>query len=44
LNPGCFKPLGHQSLDVTLAYLESTDAESKEAQAHANSSRLALYA
>jgi hypothetical protein len=37
-------PLRHESLDVTLAYLESTDAESEEAQEHANSSSLALYA
>jgi len=34
--------LGHESLDVTLAYLK--DAESEEAQEHANSSCLALYA
>jgi hypothetical protein len=34
--------LGHESLDVTLAYLKGKDAESEEAQEHANSS-LALY-
>ena len=33
-----------ESLDVTLAYLRSKDAESEEAQEHANSSSLALYA
>lgn len=47
--PGCFSDyprirLGHESLDVTLAYLKGKDAESEEAQEHANSSRLALYA
>jgi hypothetical protein len=31
-------------LDVTLAYLKGKDAESEEAQEHANSSDLALYA
>ena len=36
--------LGHESLDVTLAYLKGKDAESEEAQEHANSSSLALYA
>lgn len=36
--------LGHESLDVTLAYLKGKDAESGEAQEHANSSSLALYA
>ena len=36
--------LGHESLDVTLAYLKGKDAESEEAQEHANSSILALYA
>jgi len=38
--------LGHESLDVTLAYLiiKGKDAESEEAQAHANNSSLALYA
>jgi len=36
--------LGHESLDVTLAYLKAKDAESEEAQEHANSSSLALYA
>ena len=35
--------LGHESLDVMLAYLKGKDAES-EAQEHANSSSLALYA
>ena len=34
--------LGHESLDVTLAYLKGKHAESKEAQEHANSSSLAL--
>ena len=36
--------LGHESLHVTLAYLKGKDAESEEAQEHANSSSLALYA
>jgi hypothetical protein len=36
--------LGHESLDVTLAYLKGQDAESEETQEHANSSSLALYA
>jgi integrase len=36
--------LGHESLDVTLAYLKGKDAESEEAQDQANSSSLALYA
>jgi len=36
--------LGHESLAVTLAYLKGKDAESEEAQEHANSSSLALYA
>jgi hypothetical protein len=36
--------LGHESLDVTLAYLKGKDAESEEAQEHANSSSLAPYA
>jgi hypothetical protein len=36
--------LGHESLDVTLAYLKGKDAEAEEAQEHANSSSLALYA
>ena len=36
--------LGHESLDVTLAYLKGKDAESEEAQEHANSSSLALCA
>jgi hypothetical protein len=35
---------GHESLDVTLAYLKGKGAESKETQEHANSSSLALYA
>jgi hypothetical protein len=35
--------LGHESLDVTLAYLKGEDAESEEAQENANSSSLALY-
>jgi hypothetical protein len=33
--------VGHESLDVTLAYLKG--AESEEAQEHANSSSMALY-
>jgi hypothetical protein len=33
-----------KALDVTLAYLKGKDAESEEAQEHANSSSLALYA
>jgi hypothetical protein len=33
-----------ESLDVTLAYLKGKDAESEEAQEHADSSSLALYA
>jgi hypothetical protein len=32
---------GHESLDVTLAYLKGKDAGSEEAQEHANSSGLA---
>ena len=37
--------LGHESLDMTLAYLEGKDAESEEAHEHAkSSSSLALYA
>lgn len=36
--------LGRESLDVTLAYLKGKDAESEEAQEHANSSSLVLYA
>jgi hypothetical protein len=40
-NPNRFN---HESLDVTLAYLRGKDAESEEAQEHANSSSLALYA
>ena len=35
---------GHESPDVSLAYLKSKDAELEEAQKHANSSSLALYA
>jgi len=31
-------------LDVTLAYLKGKDAESEEAQEHANSSSVALFA
>jgi len=34
----------HESLDVTLAHLKGKDADSEEAQEHANSSSLALYA
>jgi hypothetical protein len=34
----------HFGCDVTLAYLKGKDAESEEAQEHANSSSLALYA
>jgi len=37
-------PIRYESLDVTLAYLKGKDAESEEAQEHANSSSLALYA
>jgi hypothetical protein len=37
-------PLGHESLDVTLAHLKGKDAESEEAQEQANGSSLALYA
>ena len=36
--------VGHESLDVTLAYLKGKDAESEEAQEHANSGSLALHA
>ena len=36
--------LGHESLDATFAYLKGKDAECEEAQEHANSSSLALYA
>jgi hypothetical protein len=36
--------LGHESLDVRLAYLKGKDGESEEAQEHAYSSSLALYA
>jgi hypothetical protein len=35
--------LGHESLDVTLAYLKGKDAESEEAREHANSNSLARY-
>jgi hypothetical protein len=37
-------PLGHESLDVTLAHLKGKDGESEEAPEHANNSSLALYA
>lgn len=36
--------LGHESLDVTLAYVKGKDAESEEAREQANRSSLALYA
>jgi hypothetical protein len=36
--PACRIRLGHKSLDVTRAYLKGKDAESEEAQEHANSS------
>ena len=36
--------IGHESRDVTRAYFKDKDAESEEAQEHANNSRLALYA
>ena len=36
--------MGHESSDVTLAYLKGKDAESEEAQEHANSSSLAEFA
>lgn len=35
--------LGHESLDVTLTYLKAKDAESQEAQEHADST-MAAYA
>ena len=35
--------LGHESLDVTLAYLKGKDAVSEEAQEHADNSSV-LYA
>jgi len=35
---------GYKSLDVTLTCLKDKDAESEEAQEHANNSSLALYA
>jgi hypothetical protein len=38
------EPFGHESWDITLANLKGKDAESEEAQEHANSSSLALYA
>jgi len=34
--------LGHESLEVTVAYLQGKDAESEEAQERANSTNLAL--
>jgi hypothetical protein len=43
-NNGLGIRLGHESLDVTFAYLKGKDAESEEAHEHANSSSLALYA
>ena len=36
--------LGHESLDVTLAYVKGKEAESEEAQEHANNGSLGLYA
>jgi hypothetical protein len=36
--------LDHESLHVTLSYLKGKDAESEEAQEHANSSSVAMYA
>jgi len=36
--------LGHESLDVTLAYLKGKDAEFEEAQEHASSNSSAFYA
>jgi len=39
-----FIHLGCESLHVSLAYLKGKDAESEEAQEHANGSSLALYA
>jgi hypothetical protein len=41
MNSNCLR---HESLDVTLAYLKGKDAECEEAEEHANSSSLALYA
>ena len=38
-----FLPNPTRSLDETLAYLKSKDAESEEAQEHTDSSSLALY-
>jgi len=35
---------GHESLDVTLAYLKGKHAEPEEAQEHANGSTLGPYA
>jgi hypothetical protein len=40
----CYSASVTKSLDVTLAYLKGKDEESEEAQEHANSSSLALYA
>jgi len=37
-------PQSSESLGATLAYLKDKDAESEEAQEHANSSNVALYA
>jgi len=36
--------LRREPLDVNFAYVKGKDAESEEAQEHANSSGLALYA
>ena len=41
--PGGIRDSGHESLDVTLAYLKGKDAKSKEAREHPNSTTLALY-
>jgi len=43
INTICVRP-EHESFDVTFAYRKGKDAESEEAQEHANSSSLALYA
>jgi hypothetical protein len=43
VNTICIR-LGHESLDVTLAYLNGKDAKSEEPQEYANSSSLALSA
>jgi hypothetical protein len=40
-NPICIR-LGHESLNAALAHLKGKDAESEEAQEHANSSSLAV--